>query len=38
MVGCCEHDNEPSGSTNGGEFLDSLSGLQFLRKDSGLWS
>jgi len=24
VVGCCEHDNEPSGSIKGGEFLDYL--------------
>jgi hypothetical protein len=26
MAGFCERDNEPSGSINGGEILDQLSG------------
>lgn len=26
VVGCCEHGNEPSGSTKGGEFFNWLSG------------
>jgi hypothetical protein len=25
VAGCCKHGNEPSGSINGGEFLDKLS-------------
>jgi len=30
----CEHDNEPSGSIKGREFLDWLSGYWLLKKDS----
>jgi hypothetical protein len=30
----CEHDNEPSGSIKGEEFLEYLSDYQFLKKDS----
>jgi hypothetical protein len=35
MVGSCEHSNESSGSTKGGEFLNQLSGCQFLRNSAG---
>jgi hypothetical protein len=31
LTGFCEHGNEPSGSTKGGEFLDHLSGYSFSR-------
>ena len=31
-----EYGNEPSGSIQGGEFTDSLSDYQLLKKDSGL--
>jgi hypothetical protein len=32
-VACsCDHGNEPSGSMEGGEFLDHLSDYQFLKK------
>jgi hypothetical protein len=30
----CEHDNEPSGSTKGEEFLDQLSDNQLLKNES----
>jgi hypothetical protein len=33
-MGSCEHGNVPLGSIKCGEFLDQLSGYQFLRKDS----
>jgi hypothetical protein len=29
-VGFCEHGNEPSGTINGGEFLDQLSDYELL--------
>jgi hypothetical protein len=33
-VACsCEHSNEPSGSINGGEFLDELSDYQLLKEE-----
>jgi hypothetical protein len=31
-VGSCEHNNEPSGSIKGGEFLDQLGDYQILKK------
>jgi hypothetical protein len=34
----CEHRNEPSDSTKGGEFLGWLSDYQFLKKDSAPWN
>jgi hypothetical protein len=34
----CAQDNEPSGCTEGGEFLDQLSDYQLPNKDSSLWS
>jgi len=34
----CEYSNEPSGSVNGGEFLDQLSNCYLLKKDSVPWS
>jgi hypothetical protein len=33
MAGSCEHSNEPLDSTEGGEFLDWLSGHRILIKD-----
>jgi hypothetical protein len=36
--GLFEHGNEPSGSIQGGEFLDHLSEFKFLYKDSALLS
>jgi hypothetical protein len=38
VAGCCEHDNEPLGSVQGGEFFDWLSDFQLLKKDSVPWS
>jgi hypothetical protein len=38
VAGSCEHDNEPSGSIKGGDFLYKLSDCQFLKKDSAEWS
>jgi hypothetical protein len=38
MAGCCEHGNEPSGSTKGGEFRDYLSDCLLLKTDSTAWS
>jgi hypothetical protein len=38
VAGPCEHSNEPSGSINGGEFLEWLSDCQLLKKDSAPWS
>jgi hypothetical protein len=37
-MGCCEHDNEPSGSIKGEEFLDYVSDYQLLKKDSTPWN
>jgi hypothetical protein len=37
VAGCCEHGNEPSGSIQGGKFLDQLSYYQILIKDSDPW-
>jgi hypothetical protein len=37
VAGSCEHDNEPSGSKNGREFLDCLSDCQLL-KNCAPWS
>jgi hypothetical protein len=34
LAGSCEHGKEPSGSREGGEFLDQLSDYQSLKKDS----
>jgi hypothetical protein len=34
----CEHGNEPSGSINGGEFIDQLSSYQLLKENSAVWS
>jgi hypothetical protein len=34
MAGCCEHGDEPSFSTKGGEFLEKLSDCKLLKKDS----
>jgi hypothetical protein len=38
VAGSCEHGNGLSGSINGGEFLDYLSGCQLLNKDSAPWN
>jgi hypothetical protein len=38
VAGSCEHDNEPSGSMKGGDFLDYLRNYQHLKKDSAPWS
>jgi len=38
MAGCCKHDNEPSDSVKGGEFLDYLNDFWFLEKDFASWS
>jgi hypothetical protein len=38
VAGFCEHRNESSGSTEGGEFLDKLSDCQLLKKDYSQWS
>jgi hypothetical protein len=38
VTGCCEHGNERPDSIKGGEFLDQLSDLQILKKDSAQWS
>jgi hypothetical protein len=37
-VGSWEHGNEPLGSIKGGKFLDQLSDLQLLKKNSTPWS
>jgi len=34
VADCCEHGNEPSGYIKAGEFLDSLSDYQLLKKVS----
>jgi hypothetical protein len=33
VTGSFEHDNEPSGSVDGGEFVDYLSDYSLLKKD-----
>jgi hypothetical protein len=38
VTGSCEHDNKPSGSVKGGEFLDKLRHCQLLNKKSTPWS
>ena len=38
VVGTCDRDNEPSGSTKCWEFLDQLKTCQFLKKDYAPWS
>jgi hypothetical protein len=38
VSGFCEHDNEPSGSVKGVEFLDQLSVCYLLNEGSTLWS
>jgi hypothetical protein len=38
VAGSCEHDNEPSGSIKGGEFLDQLNDYQDLKDESVPWS
>jgi len=37
MAGCCEHDNEPSGSIKGGKFLDQINKYQLVKMDPVLW-
>jgi hypothetical protein len=37
VVGSCEHGNEPSGSIEGGEFLEQL-GEKLLNKNSAPWN
>jgi len=34
VVGCCGHENEPSGSIEGGEFIEKLSYYHLLQKNS----
>jgi hypothetical protein len=38
VAGCCKHDNETSGSVEGGGFLDKLSDCQLLKEYSVAWS
>jgi hypothetical protein len=38
VAGSCEHGNESSGSTEGGESDDWLSNCQLLKKDSAPWT
>jgi len=38
VAGSCEHGNEISSSIKGGEFFDSLSNCQILRKGSAPWT
>jgi hypothetical protein len=35
--GSCEHGNEPSGSIEGGEFIDWLNDCWFFKEDSTPW-
>jgi hypothetical protein len=37
-AGCCEHGDEPSGSTSREGFIDWLKNYQFLKNDSAFWS
>lgn len=37
MADSCEHGNDPSGSINGGDFLEKLSDSQLLKKYSAAW-
>jgi hypothetical protein len=37
VAGPCENGSEPSGSMEGGLFLDCMSDCQLLKKDSALW-
>jgi hypothetical protein len=37
VAGCCEHGDEPFGSTKGGAFADCLSYNQLLNKESAPW-
>jgi hypothetical protein len=34
VLGTYEHDDEPSGSLKGGEFLEHLNGYQLIKKNS----
>jgi hypothetical protein len=38
VVESCEHDNEPSGSVKGGEFLDQLRDRYLFKNDTIVWS
>jgi hypothetical protein len=38
VAGSCEHGKEPLGSIKDGEFFDSLSNCQLLKKDSAACS
>jgi len=38
VAGCYKHENEPSDSIKGGEFLDQFIDYQLLNKDSAPWS
>jgi hypothetical protein len=38
MAGFCGHENEPSVSIKGGEFIDQLSNYQLFKKENALWS
>jgi hypothetical protein len=37
VEGCCEHDNEPSGSTKHWEILEYLKDCWLVNKNSDLW-
>ena len=38
MAGTCKYSNEHSDCVKGGEILDYLKAVQFLKKDSAPWS
>jgi hypothetical protein len=38
VAGCGEHDNEPLGSINGGEFLDWPSNYQLYKRNCAPWN
>jgi hypothetical protein len=38
VTGFCEHIDEPSGSINTEEYLDTLCGYLLLKKDFAVWS
>jgi hypothetical protein len=38
VAGFCEEGNEPSGSINGGKFLDQFKEYQLFKMDSAPWS
>jgi hypothetical protein len=33
-MGCCEHNNDPSGTVKGMEFLENVCDYEILKKDS----